>query len=94
MNCTSARPTDLNDRPIIGPQHHTRSTSRTRIEGRGQGQVTSLTTGPGSGERERHGDRAEDHLPSAYCWKGMKFAMDPKHRDAYLPLQAANCGNT
>ncbi|MEP7382473.1 MAG: amidohydrolase family protein [Gemmatimonadota bacterium] len=88
-----ARPTDLNDRPmIIGPQH--RIIDALDLDDPDwkeavKGGVTSLTTGPGSGEnvsgmaiviKTFGGDLARRVLKEK---GGMKFAMGPKRSDAY-----------
>ena len=88
-----ARPTDLNDRPmIIGPQH--RILDALDLEDPDwkeavKGGVTSVTTGPGSGENvsgmaiivKTFGDDLAHRILKEKG--GMKFAMGPKRTDAY-----------
>ncbi len=88
-----ARPTDLNDRPmIIGPQH--RFADALDLDDPDwkdavKGGVTSLTTGPGSGENvsgmaivmKTFGDDLGHRVLKEKG--GMKFAMGPKLSDAY-----------
>lgn len=88
-----ARPTDLNDRPmIIGPQH--RILDALDLDDPDwkeavKGGVTSLTTGPGSGENvsgmaiiiKTFGDDLATRVLKEKG--GMKFAMGPKRNDAY-----------
>jgi len=88
-----ARPTDLNDRPmIIGPQH--RFTDALDLEDSGwkdavSGGVTSLTTGPGSGENVSGMAVVMKTFGTDLSRRillekgGMKFAMGPKRSDAY-----------
>lgn len=88
-----ARPTDLNDRPmIIGPQH--RILDALDLDDPDwkeavKGGVTSLTTGPGSGENvsgmaiviKTFGDDLATRVLKEKG--GMKFAMGPKRNDSY-----------
>lgn len=88
-----ARPTDLNDRPmIIGPQHRfldALDLDDPAWKDAVKGGVTTLTTGPGSGENvsgmavviKTFGA----DLPRRIVLEkgGMKFAMGPKRSDAY-----------
>lgn len=88
-----SRPTDLNDRPmIIGPQHRfidALDLDDPAWKDAVKGGVTTLTTGPGSGENvsgmavviKTFGA----DLPKRVLLEkgGMKFAMGPKRNDAY-----------
>jgi imidazolonepropionase-like amidohydrolase len=88
-----ALPTDLNDRPmIIGPQH--RFLDALDLEDPAwkeavQGGVTTVTTGPGSGENvsgmaviiKTFGTDRDKRIVKEKG--GMKFAMGPKRSDAY-----------
>ena len=88
-----ALPTDLNDRPmIIGPQH--RFLDALDLEDPAwkeavQGGVTTVTTGPGSGENvsgmsviiKTFGADRDKRIVKEKG--GMKFAMGPKRSDAY-----------
>lgn len=88
-----SRPTDLNDRPmIIGPQHRfldALDLDDPAWKDAVKGGVTTLTTGPGSGENvsgmavviKTFGA----DLPKRVLLEkgGMKFAMGPKRSDAY-----------
>ncbi|MBK8247890.1 MAG: amidohydrolase family protein [Gemmatimonadetes bacterium] len=88
-----ALPTDLNDRPmIIGPQH--RFLDALDLEDPAwkeavQGGVTTVTTGPGSGENvsgmaviiKTFGADRDRRIVKEKG--GMKFAMGPKRSDAY-----------
>lgn len=88
-----ASPTDLNDRPmIIGPQH--RFLDALDLEDPAwkeavQGGVTTVTTGPGSGENvsgmaviiKTFGADRDKRIVKEKG--GMKFAMGPKRSDAY-----------
>lgn len=88
-----ALPTDLNDRPmIIGPQH--RILDALDLDDPAwkeavQGGVTTVTTGPGSGENvsgmaviiKTFGADRDKRIVKEKG--GMKFAMGPKRQDAY-----------
>lgn len=88
-----ALPTDLNDRPmIIGPQH--RFLDALDLDDPAwkeavQGGVTTVTTGPGSGENvsgmaviiKTFGADRDKRIVKEKG--GMKFAMGPKRQDAY-----------
>lgn len=88
-----ARPTDLNDRPmIIGPQHRILDAldlGDPDWKDAVSGGVTTVITGPGSGENvsgqaiviKTFGDALSRRLVSDKG--GMKFAMGPKRSDAY-----------
>lgn len=88
-----ARPTDLNDRPmIIGPQHRILDAldlGDPDWKEAVSGGVTTVITGPGSGENvsgqaiviKTFGDDLPHRLVSEKG--GMKFAMGPKRNDAY-----------
>jgi len=88
-----ARPTDLNDRPmIIGPQHRILDAldlGDPDWKDAVSGGVTTVITGPGSGENvsgqaiviKTFGDALSRRLVSNKG--GMKFAMGPKRSDAY-----------
>ncbi|MCC6770609.1 MAG: amidohydrolase family protein [Gemmatimonadaceae bacterium] len=88
-----ARPTDLNDRPmIIGPQHRIRDALDLEDpdwKDAVKGGVTSLTTGPGSGENVSGMAIVLKTFGSDLSKRillekgGMKFAMGPKRSDAY-----------
>lgn len=88
-----ARPTDLNDRPmIIGPQHRILDAldlNDPDWKDAVSGGVTTVITGPGSGENvsgqaiviKTFGDELSRRLVTDKG--GMKFAMGPKRNDAY-----------
>ncbi|MCC6927806.1 MAG: amidohydrolase family protein [Gemmatimonadaceae bacterium] len=88
-----ARPTDLNDRPmIIGPQHRfldALDLGDPDWKDAASGGVTTVITGPGSGENvsgqaiviKTFGDDLSRRLITEKG--GMKFAMGPKRNDAY-----------
>jgi imidazolonepropionase-like amidohydrolase len=88
-----ARPTDLNDRPmIIGPQHRfldALDPNDPDFKDAVSGGVTTVITGPGSGENvsgqaiviKTFGTELSRRLVTDKG--GMKFAMGPKRTDAY-----------
>jgi imidazolonepropionase-like amidohydrolase len=88
-----SRPTDLNDRPmIIGPQH--RFLDALDLDDPAwrdavKGGVTTLTTGPGSGENVSGMAMVLKTFGADLSRRvllekgGMKFAMGPKRSDAY-----------
>lgn len=88
-----ARPSDLNDRPmIIGPQHRfidVLDLEDPEWEIAASGGVTTVITGPGSGENvsgqavviKTFGEDLAKRMVSERG--GMKFAMGPKRNDAY-----------
>ncbi|MGQ0649623.1 MAG: amidohydrolase family protein [Gemmatimonadaceae bacterium] len=88
-----ARPTDLNDRPmIIGPQHRfldVLDLDDPEWKEAVKGGVTTLTTGPGSGENVSGMATVIKTFGADLSKRvvlekgGMKFAMGPKRNDAY-----------
>ncbi len=88
-----ARPTDLNDRPmIIGPQHRfidALDLNDPDFKDAVSGGVTTVITGPGSGENVSGQAIVLKTFGNALATRlltdkgGMKFAMGPKRTDAY-----------